>query len=287
MWTSKVSMCSEKPIYAPPHLSQCFLPLKQFQWQWKYCLEDVWRSQKRISLFNLHFQKVWRKYCFPSPAPSKTSSWLLRWSKKQWLQYIKKKKKRDQSTGGGTCSNNAVTEIWQVCVTLLLQCNVEFCLVSSMAQGQELLHTTVSSTFTEKADYLWYNCTEVSWQIHQRKTTVHERPGLCYGRLWNNSLIHIIIILEILTLILYSSETPLLLPLCLIFRVVLMFFKEKKKKGGSMVKNWFPSVLILLFKPVSWMNRGKCKWYYELMKKAKTGWIMHSKKDTMHMIHFQ
>jgi len=145
----------------------------------------------------------------------------------------------------------------------------------------------LSSTFTEKADYLWYNCTEVSWQIHQRKTTAHERPGLCYDRLWNNSLIHIIIILEILTLILYSSETPLLLPLCLIFRVVLMFFKEKKKKGGSMVKNWFPSVLILLFKPVSWMNREKCKWYYELMKKAKTGWIMHSKKDTMHMIHFQ
>lgn len=69
-----VSLHSEKPICAPPHLSQCFLPLKQFQWQWKHCLEDVWRPQKRISLCNLHFQKVWRKYCFPSPAPSKTTS---------------------------------------------------------------------------------------------------------------------------------------------------------------------------------------------------------------------
>lgn len=174
-----------------------------------------------------------------------------------------------------------------MCVTLLLQCNVEFCLVSSMAQGQELLHTSVPSTFTEKADHLWYNCTEALWQIHRRKSTAHERPGLCYGRLWNNSLIHIIIILEMLTLILYSSETPLLIPLCLIFRVVLMFFKEKKKKGGSTVKNWFPSVHILLFKPISWMNGEKCKWCHELMKKAKTGCIMYSKKDTLHMIHFQ
>ena len=183
-------MCSEKPICAPHPVSPNVLPLKQFQWQWKYCLEDVWRPQKRISRFNLHFQNVWRQYFFPSPDPFKTSSSrLLRSSKKQGLQYIKKEeiRERDKSGGGGTYSNNAVTEIWQMCVTLLLQCNVEFRLVSSMAQGQELLHTSIPSTFTEKADYLWYNCAEVLRQIHQRKSTAHERPGLCYGRFWNNS----------------------------------------------------------------------------------------------------
>ena len=78
---------------------------------------------------------------------------------------------KDNSTG----EDVIITEILEVRVTLLLQCNVELCLVSSMAQGQELLckstFLTLIKTRQAQREYLWH---EIKQRCNSR--TPDQRP---------------------------------------------------------------------------------------------------------------